>query len=193
MNTRPPGSSFGKPDHTGRSSGKLTGRIKKLKAPKPPFAWQSIELLTSAAWRARSINLARLIDALQVDHCNHAGTENGNLMSTYDQLVALGASRSCLKDAIAEGMFLGLIAVEPGGRWADSNQPSRYRLTWLYNDRDDTPATDEWRRRSETDIKKWREGRRQRRKEKQNPGATSSTTVVPFPALRTRKRGKSKT
>ena len=163
MNARPPGARFGKPDATGRSSGKLTGRLKKLKAPKTPFAWQHRELITSAAWRARSINTVRLIDALLLDHMNHAGTENGNLMATYDQLVAWGASRPCLYDAIAEAMFLGLIDVEPGGRWANSNQPSRYRLTWLYNDRDDTPATDDWKRVTKEAIKEWRKGRRRRR------------------------------
>ena len=193
MNARPGGSSFGKPDVTGRSSGRLVGRIKKLKAPKPPFAWQNRELLTSPAWRAMSINTVRLINALQVDHMGHAGTENGNLMATYDQLITLGASRSCLTEAIAEAEFLGLIDVEPGGRWVNSNQPSRYRLTWLYNDCDDIPATDEWEHVTKEAIKKWRERRRRRRAKKQNHSATSSTTVVPILALRNRKRGKAKT
>ncbi len=193
MKARGGGSNFGKPDATGKSSGKLTGRLKKLKAPKPPFAWQNIELLTSAAWRARSINTARLIDALLVDHMNHAGTENGNLMSTYDQLVALGASRSCLTDAIAEAEFLGLVKVDPGGRWVNSNQPSRYRLTWLYCLPDETLATNDWKRVTKEAIKKWREGRRQRATEKQNHSSKSGTTVVPILAPRNRKRRNAKT
>ncbi len=131
MNDRPPGSNFGKPDVTGRSSGRLTGRLKKLMGPPDdqPWCWLPRDLITSPAWRAKSINTARLIDALLLDHMNHAGQENGNLMATYDQLVASGAGRRFISDAIAEGVFLGLIMVDPGGRWVDSNQPSRYRLT----------------------------------------------------------------
>ena len=123
---------------------------------------------------------------------NHAGTENGNLMATFDQLVAWGASRSCLADPITEAEFLGLIRADHGGRWAGTNEPSRYRLTWLYCLHDDTPATNEWKHMTERGIKKWRERRRQHRTKKQNPSATSSTTVVPFPALRTENHGKVK-
>ncbi len=102
MSARPAGSSFGKPDPTGRSSGKLVGaRLKKIMGPPDdaPWCWQTRELITSAAWRARSINTVRLIDALLADHMSHAGRENGNLMATYDQMVASGASRSRLNDA----------------------------------------------------------------------------------------------
>ncbi len=195
MNARPPGSSFGKPDVTGRSSGKFTGRLKKLKGPPEgqPWCWLSRELITSAAWRARSINTIRLIDALLVDHMNHAGTENGNLMATYDQQVTWGASRPCLKGSIDEATFLGLIRVDPGGRWAGTNEPSRYRLTWLYNDRDDTPATDEWKRVTEEAIKKWKEGRRQRATKKQNHSLQRGTTVVHLCALPNPKRTKAGT
>ena len=194
MNARPPGSNFGKPDATGRSSGKLIGRLKKLMGPPDdqPWCWQPRDLTTSPAWRARSINTVRLIDALLIDHMNHAGTENGNLLATFDQLVAWGASRSCLADAITEAEFLGLIRADHGGRWAGTNEPSRYRLTWLYCLHDDTPATNEWKHMTERGIKKWRERRRQHRTKKQNPSATSSTTVVPFPALRTKKHRKVK-
>ena len=190
MSARPLGARFGKPDATGRSSGKLTGRLKKLKGPPKdqPWCWQPRELITSAAWRARSINTIRLIDALLLDHMNHAGTENGNLMATYDQLVTWGASRPCLNDAIAEAMFLGLIRVEPGGRWAGTNEPSQYCLTWLYDDRDGTPATNEWKRVTEEAIKKRREERRQRAAKKQIRSARSGTTVVQLLELPNRKR-----
>ena len=167
--SRPPGSRFGKPDHTGRSSGKLTGRIKELKAPKTPFAWLHRELVTSDAWRARSIHTVRLIDALLVDDMNHAGTENGNLMATYDQMVAWGMGRRFVNDAIAEATFLGLIRVDPGGRWAGTNEPSRYRLTWLYDDRNDALPTNQWKGVTEEDIKKWRDERRQRAAKKTDP------------------------
>ena len=196
MSARPGGSNFGKPDATGRSSGKLTGkRLKKLLGPPndQPWCWLPRELIASPAWQARSITLVRIINALLADHMSHAGQENGNLMATYDQLVASGAGRRFISDAIAEGEFLGLIRVDPGGRWVDSNQPSRYRLTWLYCIPTTTPATNEWKRVKKEDIKKWREGRRRLATKKQNRSLQRGTTVVHLSALRTRKRPNAKT
>ncbi len=53
----------GKPDATGRSSGKRTGRAGKAhRRPKgEPWVWLTRELLTSPAWRDQSVNTARLI------------------------------------------------------------------------------------------------------------------------------------
>ncbi len=46
---------FGKPDPTGRSSGKLTGRSASLMRPPDgePFVWLTRELVGSDAWQAR--------------------------------------------------------------------------------------------------------------------------------------------
>ena len=80
-----------RPNNTGRSSGKLSSnRAKKLLGPPKdePWFWLSHELVSSPAWRSRSINCVRLIDFLMVEFMNHAGTENGNLKATYDQLAA---------------------------------------------------------------------------------------------------------
>ena len=46
-------SRFGKPDATGRSSGKLGGRAGKLMKPPQgePWVWLTRELLASDAWR----------------------------------------------------------------------------------------------------------------------------------------------
>ena len=193
MNARPPGSNFGKPDHTGRSTGKPLGWLKKLKRVPAgePFVWLTYELITSAAWRARSINTIRLIDDLLADYMRHGRAENGNLMATYDQQVASGSSRRLINDAIEEGTFLGLITVELGGRWADTNVPSRFRLTWLVDDRDYSPATNQWKGKTEEAIKKWQEKRREKRRQrdpkKQFPSATCGTTVVPHVVLPNRK------
>ncbi len=86
---------FGKPDATGRSSGKRTGRAGKAHRPpkSEPWVWLTRELLASATWRAMSANTARLIDFLLVEHMNHAGTENGNLKATHEQLRAYGLTR----------------------------------------------------------------------------------------------------
>ena len=112
-----------------------------------PFVCLTRELISSDAWRSQSINCRRLIEALLVDQMNHAGTENGNLISTYDQMVEQGASRRLIKSAIDEAEFLGLIRCEHGGLCAEVNQPSLYRLTF-FCDRDGNPVTNEWKKRT---------------------------------------------
>ena len=76
---------FGKPDATGRSSGKLTGRCAKHLRPPEGSAWSWLtdELLNSLAWRSQGINCHRLICFLMLEHCRHAGQDNGNLMALY--------------------------------------------------------------------------------------------------------------
>jgi hypothetical protein len=185
-----------KANATGRSSGTYTGRLgASLKPPKgEPWVWLTRELIASAAWRLRSVNCIRFIDFLLVEQLNHAATENGNLMATYDQLVVFGLTRSEIHPAIEEAVFLGLAEVVfEGGRWADTNQPSRYRLTF-YVDKEWNPATDEWKGKTEEAIKAWKKNRakkKQARKEhKKNldHGATSQTTVVLLSELSTQKQ-----
>ncbi len=136
------GGNFGKPDATGRSSGKLTGRDAKLMRPPEgqPFVWLTRELVGSDAWQARSRQCARLIDFLLIEHMNHAGTENSNLLATYKQLVQFGFSRRKIGDAIEEAEKLGLIRCQRGWK----RRPSTYRLTF-YPDRDRSPPTNEWK------------------------------------------------
>lgn len=187
---------FEKTNVKGRGVGKTTGRRGKLMKPPPgePWAWLTAELMVSPAWRLRSINAARLIDFLLVEHLNHAGTENGTLMATYDQLVDFGLTRSEIKNAIREAGFLGLIKVtHEGGRYAGSNQPSTYRLTF-YADKDGAPATNEWKGKTAEAVETWKQDqavgkkKQKTRRKKQNPSATSRTTVVRLPELRDGKR-----
>ena len=149
---------FGKPDATGRSSGKRTGRASKAHRPPKdePWVWLTRELLASAAWRAQGINTIRLVTFLLIEHMNHAGTENENLKATYDQLVAYGLTRSAIRMAVEEAKFLGLIRFRRGGRWASTNQPSTYRLTFLA-DRDGNPPTNEWKGKTEDEITAWKQ------------------------------------
>ena len=152
---------FGKPDPTGRSSGKVSGRSgQALKPPKgEPWVWLTRELLSSPAWRAMSPNTARLIQFLLMEHCNHAGRENGALVATYKQLEAYGLSRNCIRAAIQEARDLGLIRCRPGGRFKDPENPEQrpvraptlYRLT-LLPDRDGNPPTNDWKGKTEEDI-----------------------------------------
>lgn len=182
---------------TGRSSGKWTAAEKKIHGPPKdePWAWLTTELLVSPAWRLRSINTVRLIDFLLIEHRNHAGFENGNLKATYDQLVEYGLKRRLISAAVSEGEFLGLIRCERGGRWADTNLPSTYRLTF-YADGNRSPATNEWKGKTAEAIREWkrdqaaRKKKQMKRRKKQIVGSRKCTTVVNLSELRNAKAGK---
>lgn len=132
----------GRPDATGRSSGKFGGRIGKLmKPPKgEPFVWLTRELLESDAWQSLGINARRLIDRLLLDHMSHAGTENGRLKATHAQLEQFGISRRHIPTAIADAEHVGLIDVCRGGR----HVATTYTLTWLPLP-NGTPASNRWK------------------------------------------------
>ncbi len=177
---------FGKPDATGRSTNRLSGRESKLrKAPKgEPWAWLTRELLTSEAWKGLGVNGRRLIDFLLVEHMNHAALANGALCATYDQLAEYGLTRCEILKAIQECEALGLIRVEHGGRWNMTNQPSRFRLTF-YADDAGRPATNDWKRTTRETVKQLRQKVAElQRKRKQKRQSRTRTTVPLVPALR---------
>lgn len=149
----------GAPDATGRSSGREAGRRARLLRPPAgePWAWLSRELVSSPAWRARSVNTIRLVDFLLVESMNHAGRENGNLAATYDQLCVFGLSREEIPAAIREAVYLGLVVVETQG---GKHVPSRYRLTFFPVFSAGTGATNEWRRHTDKSLREIRLGAR---------------------------------
>lgn len=175
---------------SGRSSNQYSKkRYKAYGPPKDePWFWTPCELAMSVAWRERSINCVRLMEFLQIEHRNHRGLENGYLAATYDQLVEYGLTRSEIRAAIEEAEFLGLIRYERGGRWNDSNQPSRYRITFI-TDRAGALPTNDWKRRTRAEIRDWkskyvaRKKARQRWRKEQKAGSESGTTVVRFAEL----------
>jgi hypothetical protein len=97
-----------------------------------PWTWQSIELRRSHAWRERSINCVRFLEFLEIENMRHAGTENGDLLATYDQLVNWGITRRLIRPTIEEAERLKLVEVRWGARkaYAKTN-PTRFRLTYL--------------------------------------------------------------
>lgn len=150
------GAATGRPDATGRSSGALSGRDRKIHGPPKgePWVWMTVELLASPAWKALSINGRRLVEFLMVEHRNQGGRENGNLCAPYDQLVPWGLVRKYIREATREAEFLGLLRIERGGRWVGTNLPSIYRLTF-YADRDGNPPTNEWKGKTAEAITTW--------------------------------------
>ena len=107
------------------------GTVSKLPAGMP-FVQLSVELFSSPAWRALSINGRRLVDFLLIRHMQHGGSENGNLVATYDELEEFGIARRLLHKTIQDVERLGLIIVERGGRKGFTQTHfSRFRLTFL--------------------------------------------------------------
>ena len=165
----------GKPDLTGRSSGKLSGKERTLRAPPKgkAWTWRTGDMLTSVAHRSLSRHARLLLDFLECEHQNHAGRENGALLATYDQLHNWGIQRKRILKTIREAETFGFIKCEHGGRYNMTNQPSRFRLTW-FADREGTPATNDWQKVGQADIDHWNKSR-----QKQNRGVKKGTTVRP--------------
>ncbi len=149
------------------------------------FVWLPLELVESEAWRALSVNGRRLIDRLVIESAHHAGQENGRLIVTHAQFEDYGLSRNSIRGAIEEAVAFGLLRVKQGGRYAESNQPNRYRLTWMgWWDRDGQrrDPTNDWKAVTPERIKRWKAERattkaaRRRRKQFRPPKLR-----VPYP------------
>lgn len=99
-----------------------------------PWIWHTIELVSSPAWRTRSINCRRLIEFLEIEHLKHGGVENGSLLAPYSQLEAFGIGRRFIPGAIREAEQRGLVQVERGGmRGVALTEVSRFRLTYHWS------------------------------------------------------------
>jgi hypothetical protein len=126
-----------RPDAPGRRSGRAARNARPPEGE--PWVWLLRDLLRSLAWRALSLSARRFIDFLLIEHMNHAGTENGNLMATYDQLQKFGIRRNSIAGAIAHAEDVGLIECRKGPRQI----ATRYTLTFYAVN--DAAPTNRWR------------------------------------------------
>ena len=116
-----------------------------------PWCWSSLEMLISPAFREMSVNCIRFINALEVEHMNHAGTENGNLIMPYNQLQRdWRIPRRLIRRTIEEAARRGLIEERRGLRLGYAKAaPTRFRLTFRPTREGNPPqwraATNEWR------------------------------------------------
>jgi len=89
-------------------------------------------MLLAPAFREASINCRRLISALEFENMSHAGTENGNLVMPYNQLVRTWhIPRRLIRQTIDEAVQRGLIEEHRSG-WRLSyakSMPNTFRLS----------------------------------------------------------------
>ena len=174
-------STTGKPNSTRRSSGPYGPQERKIFGPPKdePWVWLTTALLYSTAWRAMRPNTRKLIDFLLIEHRNHAGLENSNLIATYGQLEAYGLTRQRIRMAIDEAEALGLVRVNRQGL----RRATKYRLTFIAT-ADRAPPTNDWKAVTESDVSAWRaeidrrEAGKRRRHKKQFSGLRTSTQLV---------------
>ncbi len=173
-------------DKTGRSA---SGKLKKHKPKNSPkacgfeqFGWYPLDLMESEAFRALSPNSLRLLMRLVIEHVHHGGIENGLLVATHDQLRDYGLTASSIRESIDECVAYGLIRVKQGGRWAGTNRPNRYRLTWIGWIDDDGFAqypTNEWKGVTADFITAWRAERKAKRAAKRKWKGERKTKLTP--------------
>ena len=177
---------------TGRSSGKPLSAVKKLRQPPEgsSWVWLTKDLLESPAWRGMSVNTRKLIDFLLLEYSGHAGTENGRLKATYDQLEDYGLTRKSIREAVAEAEALGLLQqVGPSLQ----RIPNKYRLTFYATIDEDRMsgdwATNDWRSITDENVRSLREDQRAEREanakrrgrrsnQNQNPSEQRHTDLV---------------
>ncbi len=136
---------------------------------RPPYnmawCWLTAELLNSVSWRSMSVNCRKLIDRLLLEHCNHAGLENGGLICTYNHFQEYGLTRNKIRPAIEEADFLGLVKNQQGERIFARNHPNSYRLTF-YGTKDAKDPTNEWKRITKEGIDSFRSKKREKEKKR---------------------------
>lgn len=136
-----------KTDHRGRT-GSHSARASKRRpgAIDGPFIPHRLEMLSGAAFGALSLAARRCLDRMEVEHLEHAGRENGELIVTYADFESFGIRRSSVAAALRELENAGFIETTLKGRGgnADFRKASKYRLTFV-TAKGQTAPTDEWR------------------------------------------------
>jgi hypothetical protein len=92
------------------------------------------EVVNSFAWRAASLGCHRFVWRLCEEHMAQGGKENGNLITTYKDLLEYGIpGRSTIAEAQREAVALGLVVLGKRGRGgnAENREAHRWGLSFL--------------------------------------------------------------
>jgi hypothetical protein len=111
------------------------------------FTARPIEMQESPAFRVLSLSAHRALCRIEIEHCHHAGRENGRLPVTYMDFVAYGVSKHAVAPAIRELEALGFIEVTERGRGGNAEYriPNKFRLTYRPTSSAPYAETNEWR------------------------------------------------
>jgi hypothetical protein len=95
------------------------------------FIGHTLEMRRSPAWRALPDDARRILTRLEVEHMEHGGAENGNLVCTYNDFAADGVRRASVALALRQCVALGFVEIVKTGKRAiaEFRSPTRYRLT----------------------------------------------------------------
>jgi hypothetical protein len=98
-----------------------------------PWTLKPRALTSSRVWKSLGLYELRFLTGLEDEHCSHAGTENGNLVFTFEDGVTWGIPRGQFnrtKDRLCD---VKLIQVTHKGSYAGAaiKDPNRYRITYL--------------------------------------------------------------
>lgn len=117
-----------------------------------PWIYHTLEMRLSPAWRHLPDDSRRFLDALEIEHMEHGGAENGRLIRTYADLRKApgkpGIRKSSIPLAIRQAVALGFVQVTQEGQRsaAQFRNPSTYRLTYVNGRGKAAPRTDDWKR-----------------------------------------------
>lgn len=136
-------------------------KITEIDSDEMGFIRLSKALLEAPAWKYKSILVDKLLQFLFIEHLNHAGTENGNLLATYKQLSSFGIGKQYINLTIQEAEELGLIVCERGMRAnVCDSYPNKFRITLFKHKEKDAfgnivykAPTKEWKRITEQQAK----------------------------------------
>jgi hypothetical protein len=104
-------------------------------------------MIESPAWRALDMQDRRALDRIWLEHMNHAGTANGELIVTHQNFRESGVRGDSVADAIERLEALGWIDIMLRGKasFDGAHFPSKYSLTWLPQVRPFKLATNRWK------------------------------------------------
>jgi hypothetical protein len=139
----------GKPNATGRSSGKPNSKANRYINPPSDELWLHVthDFLRSPAVFALSHNAMKVMLRLMDEHVSHNRRENGQLRVSQRQFADQCDIRyQSIPRAIREIEAVGIARVARTGKMLGKDGPNRYCLT-MYGDHTLTaPATNEWKR-----------------------------------------------
>ena len=110
------------------------------------WAWRTVRMLESPAYRVLSLTAHRILDRLEIEIAHHGGHGNGKLAVTYAAFEEYGLHRHAIAPALRELVALGFLEITEEGRAGNREyrRAAKYRLTHRPTGR--ARETNEWQR-----------------------------------------------